>query len=54
MGVKEGTCWDEHWVLYGSDESPNSIPRSSVEACTGKSPPAGKEMHGERRQVGNR
>ena len=20
MGIKEGTCWDEHWVLYGSDE----------------------------------
>ena len=17
-GTKEGTCWDEHWVLYGS------------------------------------
>ena len=20
MGIKEGTCWDEHWVLYVSDE----------------------------------
>ena len=18
MGIKEGACWDEHWVLYGS------------------------------------
>ena len=18
MGIEEGTCWDEHWVLYGS------------------------------------
>ena len=18
MGIKEGTCWDEHWVLYVS------------------------------------
>ena len=18
MGTEEGTCWDEHWVLYGS------------------------------------
>ena len=18
MGIGEGTCWDEHWVLYGS------------------------------------
>ena len=21
MGIEEGTCWDEHWVFYGSDES---------------------------------
>ena len=20
MGMEGGTCWDEHWVLYGSDE----------------------------------
>ena len=25
-GIKEGTCWDEHWVLYVSDESLNPIP----------------------------
>ena len=24
MGIKEGTCWDEPWVLYVSDESLNS------------------------------
>ena len=24
MGIKEGTC-DEHWLLYGSVESLNSI-----------------------------
>ena len=18
MGLEEGTCWDEHWVLYGN------------------------------------
>ena len=18
MGIEEGTCWDEHWVLYGN------------------------------------
>ena len=24
MGIKEGTCWDEHWGLYISDESLNS------------------------------
>ena len=21
MGIEEGVCWDEHWVLYVSDES---------------------------------
>ena len=26
MGIKEGICWDEHQVLYVSDESLNSIP----------------------------
>ena len=26
MGIKEGTCWDKHWLLYVSDESLNSIP----------------------------
>ena len=26
MGIKEGTCWDKHWVLYVSNQSLNSIP----------------------------
>ena len=26
MDIKEDTCWDEHWVLYVSDESLNSVP----------------------------
>ena len=26
MGIKEGICCDEHWVLYVSDESLNSTP----------------------------
>ena len=26
MSIKEGTCCDEHWVLYISDESLNSSP----------------------------
>ena len=26
MSIKEGASWDEHWLLYISDESPNSIP----------------------------
>ena len=25
-GIKEGTGWDEPWVLYVSDESLNSTP----------------------------
>ena len=26
MDIKEGTCYDEHWVLYVSDEPLNSTP----------------------------
>ena len=26
MGIKEGNCWDEHWVLHVCDESLNAIP----------------------------
>ena len=25
---EEGTCWDEHWVLYVSDESWESTPKA--------------------------
>ena len=28
MGIEEGTCWDEHWVMYGSDESQDSTPEA--------------------------
>ena len=28
MGIEEGTCWDEQWVLYVSDESWESIPET--------------------------
>ena len=24
MGTEEGTCWDEHWVLYGN-QSDNKL-----------------------------
>ena len=30
MGIKEGTCYDEHWVLYVSDESLNSTPETNI------------------------
>ena len=28
MGIEEGTCWDEHWVSYVSDESRESTPKT--------------------------
>ena len=30
MGIKEGTCWDEHWVLYVGDESLGSTPETII------------------------
>ena len=30
MGIKEGTCCDEHWVLYVRDESLNSTPETNM------------------------
>ena len=30
MGIEEGTCWDEHWVLYVSDESWESTPKAET------------------------
>ena len=29
-GIKEGTCADEHWVLYVGDDSLNSIPEANI------------------------
>ena len=26
MGIEEGPCWDEHWVLYVNDEPWESTP----------------------------
>ena len=28
MGIEEGTCWDEHWMLYVNDESWESMPKT--------------------------
>ena len=28
MGIEEGTCWDEHWVLYENDEPQESTPKT--------------------------
>ena len=28
MGIEEGTCWDEHWVLYVNDEPWESTPQT--------------------------
>ena len=30
MGIKEGTCYDEHGVLHVSDQSLNSIPETNI------------------------
>ena len=30
MGIKEGICWDEHWVIYVSDESLGSTPEAKT------------------------
>ena len=32
IGIKEGNCYDQHWVLYVSDESLNSIPETNINA----------------------
>ena len=28
MGIEKGTCWDEHWVLYVSNESREPTPKT--------------------------
>lgn len=28
MGIQEGTCWDEHWVLYAADEPLNTTSKT--------------------------
>ena len=33
MDTEEGTCWDEHWVLYVHDESRESTEAKST-LCT--------------------
>ena len=30
MGIKENTCWDEHWALNGRDESLGSTPETDT------------------------
>ena len=30
MGIEEGTCWDEHWVLDVSDESWEPTPEAKT------------------------
>ena len=30
MGIKEDTCCDEHWVMYGSIESLHCTPKTNV------------------------
>lgn len=30
MGIREGTCWDEHWVSYAGEESLNPTPEANI------------------------
>ena len=30
MGIKESTCYGEHWVLYLSDASLKSVPETNI------------------------
>jgi len=30
VSINEGTCYDEHWVLYVSEESRNSTPETNI------------------------
>ena len=30
MNIEKGTSWDEHWVLYISDESGESTPEAQI------------------------
>ena len=34
MSIEEGTCWDEHWVLYVRNESWESTPKDKATLCT--------------------
>ena len=34
MGIEKGTCWDEHWVLYVSNESWESTPEAKSTVYT--------------------
>ena len=30
MGIKEGACWDEHWVSYVRDKSLGPTPETKM------------------------
>ena len=34
MGTKEGTCGEEHWVSYVSDEPQESTPKTKITLYT--------------------
>ena len=33
MGIEEGTCWDEHWVLYGNKLDNKFILKKKKKIC---------------------
>ena len=34
MGIEEGICWDDYWVLYDSDESRGSTSETKTALYT--------------------
>ena len=45
MGIEEGTCWDEHWVLHGNqfDNKFHILKKSSTLEVVGGGGWAGKK-----------
>ena len=35
MAIREGTCCDEHWVLYANNESLNTTSKTNDILCSG-------------------
>lgn len=36
MSTEEGACWEEHWVLHGSDESLGSASETNTAVLSQK------------------
>ena len=56
MGIEEGTCWDEHWVLYGNQfdnkfhiRNKKRIPFNRIDSS--REPESSEQVTGERKEV---